>query len=86
MKVVVFVSIIILFGCMTATKQLYAEARDPDLLYRAKCTACHRVYPPRNYTYQKFQVYITRYGGGLSDEERQRLLDYLKENAKQERK
>jgi len=75
-----------LIGCVATTKQLYAEARDPDLLYRAKCTACHRLYPPQNYTYQEFQTYVTRYGKGLNDEERQRLLDYLKENAKQERR
>ncbi|MDP3790904.1 MAG: cytochrome c [Candidatus Omnitrophota bacterium] len=85
MKVVILVAIMILFGCAAATKQLNAQARDPDLLYRAKCTACHRLYPPQDYTYQKFQVYVTRYGSGLSDEERPRLLDYLAENAKQER-
>ena len=84
LKVVVLVSAMSLFGFMAATKQVDAEARDSDLLYRAKCTACHRLYPPQNYTYQKFQAYVTKYGRGLSDEERQRLLEYLKENAKQE--
>ena len=85
MKIVVLVFVMFLFGCMAATKQVNAEARDPDLLYRAKCTACHRLYPPRNYTYQKSQAYVARYGRGLSDEERRRLLEYLKENAKQGR-
>ncbi len=77
--------IIFLFGCMLAIKQTYAETQDADLLYRAKCAACHRVYPPEKHAYQKFQTYITKYGRGLSDEERRRLLKYLKENAKQER-
>lgn len=86
MKVVVLVSVIFLIGCVAMTKQVNAQARDTDLLYHAKCTACHRLYPIQNYTYQKFQIYVTRYGKGLSEEERQRLLDYLKENAKQERK
>ena len=85
MKAAILASVIFLLGCMAAAKQVNAEARDPDLLYRAKCAACHRVYPPQKYTYQKLQAYVTKYGKGLSDEERQRLLEYLKENAKQER-
>lgn len=85
MRVAVLASVMFLLGCIAAVKQINAEARDPDLLYRAKCTACHRLYPPRNYTYQKWEAYVARYGKGLSDEERQRLLEYLKENAKQER-
>ena len=85
MKAAILASVIFLLGCMTAAKQVNAGARDPDLLYRAKCAACHRVYPPQKYTYQKLQAYVTKYGKGLSDEERQRLLEYLKENAKQER-
>ncbi|MDP3788974.1 MAG: cytochrome c [Candidatus Omnitrophota bacterium] len=83
LKVVALVSVMYVFSCMAAAKQADAEERDPDLLYRAKCTACHRVYPPRKYTYQKLETYVTRYGKGLSDEERRRLLEYLKENAKQ---
>lgn len=85
MKAAILASVMFLFGCTAATKQINAEARDTDLLYRAKCTACHRLYPPQNYAYQKWDAYVTRYGKGLSDEERQRLLEYLKENAKQER-
>lgn len=73
-----------LSGCMAVPGQADAEARESDSLYRVKCTACHRLYPARKYTYQKFQIYVARYGKGLSDEERRRLLDYLKENAKQE--
>ncbi len=85
MRVAVLGFVMLLFGCMAATKPAFAEERDPDVLYRSKCTACHRVYPPQNYTYQKSLAYVTRYGRSLSDEERQRLLEYLKENAKQER-
>ncbi len=83
MKVVVLVSVMFLIGCAAATKQVNAQARNMDLLYHAKCTACHRLYPIQNYTYQKFQVYVTKYGKGLSDEERRSLLKYLKENARQ---
>lgn len=61
-----------------------AAAQDGDSLYRAKCAACHKVYPPQKYTYQKFETYVARYGKALSEEERQRLLGYLKENAKSE--
>lgn len=84
MKAVVLVFAMLLFGCMNMTKQVNAVTRDPDLLYRAKCTACHRLYPLQNYVYQKLQIYVARYGKGFSDEERQSILEYLKENAKQE--
>jgi len=84
-RVIVLGFAMLLFGCMAATKPAFAEERNPDLLYRTKCTACHRVYPPRNYTYQKLQIYVARYGKGFSDEERRSILEYLKENAKQER-
>lgn len=84
LKAAALVSAMLLSGCMAAAKPVFAEAQDPDLLYRAKCTACHRLYPPRKFTYQKFEAYITKYGKNLSDEERQGLLDYLKENAKQQ--
>ena len=86
MKAAVLVFIMLMFGCMGTIRQVNAAARDKDLLYRAKCTACHRLYQPQKHTYQKLQTYVIRYGKGLSDEERRRLLDYLKESAKQERK
>jgi len=79
----IFISCLI-FSCMDTVKQADAAAKNQDLLYRAKCAACHKVYPPQKYTYQKFQIYVTRYGKALSDEERRKLLDYLKENAKKE--
>lgn len=84
MGAVVLVFIILLSGCMTMTKQVNTATRSPDLLYRVKCAACHRLYQPQNHSYQKLQTYVTEYGRGLSTEERQRLLEYLKENAKQE--
>lgn len=84
MGVAVLVFAMLLVGCTSTTKQANAETPGPDLLYRTKCAVCHRLYPPRNHTYQKFQTYVTKYGKGLSAEERQRLLGYLKENAKQE--
>lgn len=59
-----------------------ADAKSSDTLYRAKCASCHRVYPPGNYTYEKFETYVARYGKGLEPEERGRLLDYLKESSK----
>lgn len=84
MRVPVLVFTIIFFCCLYAGKEISAEDQDADLLYRAKCASCHRVYTTKKYTYQKFQAYIIKYGRGLNDEERRRLLEYLKENAKQE--
>ncbi len=83
LRVSVLACVMLFFCRMYAAKEAYAQAQDPDLLYRAKCTSCHRLYPPQKHTYQKFQAYVIRYGKGLSDEERRRILEYLKENAKQ---
>ena len=85
MRKIILVFALPLFGCMAIPGKAYAEERESDSLYRAKCAACHRLYPARKHTYQKLQTYVTRYGRGLSDEERRRLLEYLKKNAKQER-
>lgn len=86
MRAAVLALTMVLFGCVSPPGEALAAGRDPDLLYRAKCAACHRVYPPRNYTYQKYLDYVAKYGKGMSHEERRELLEYLKENAKQEDK
>ena len=84
MGMIALALVMFLAGCTATTRPINTETQGPDLLYRAKCAVCHRLYPPENHTYQKFQAYVTKYGKGLNAEERQRLLGYLKENAKQE--
>lgn len=84
MGAVVSVFIILLSGCMAKTKQVNTVTPSRDLLYRVKCAACHRLYQPQNYLYQELQPYVIKYGRGLSAEDRQRLFEHLKENAKQE--
>lgn len=71
-------------GWLAAAGLARADPPGSDSLYRTKCTACHKLYPARKYTYQKLELYAARYGKGLNPEERSRLLDYFKENAKQE--
>lgn len=84
MRMTAPVLMMILLGCMYTAKQATAATQDEDLLYRAKCAACHRVYPPKKYTYQTLREHVTTYGKGLGGEERRRLLEYLRKNAKQE--
>lgn len=83
MKASVFVLAALLLVCMTATEQCESGSQEQDALYRTKCSACHRVYPPREHTYQILKEHVAKYGKGLNDDERQRLLEYLKENSKQ---
>jgi hypothetical protein len=85
MRKTILIFALSLFGCMAGSGQAEAGGQESDSLYRAKCTACHRLYPARKHTYRKLQVYVARYGKGLNDEERMRLLKYLSENAKEER-
>lgn len=82
MKAILFFLAALLPVCLAAAGQSEAKTQGPDTLYRAKCTACHRVYPPQEHTYQILEEHVARYGKGLDDEERRRILEYLKENAK----
>jgi hypothetical protein len=84
MKAVVFVLALILPAFMAATEQCEGKSQEPGTLYRTKCSSCHRVYPLKEHTYQVLKEDVATYGKGLNDDERQKLLEYLKENAKQE--
>lgn len=84
MKAAATILVIIPLVCIYTVKPAAAATQNADLLYRSKCAACHRVYPPEKYTYRTLQSRVATYGKKLGDEERRRLLKYLKENAKQE--
>ena len=55
-----------------------------DRLYRSKCTACHRAYPPSSRSAAMWGEVLPRMAAKarLSDAERARLLEYLQANAR----
>ena len=83
-KMMFFLFAVVVIWCAFFTGRAYAAIKNPDMLYRAKCASCHRVYPPKDYTYKKFQEQIAKYGKALSDDERGAISEYLKANAKHE--
>ena len=50
-------------------------------LYNAKCSSCHRLLPPGDYPADTWRDYVYKYGKRLPEVDRQRILDYLEQNA-----
>lgn len=55
-----------------------------DRLYRSKCAACHRAYPPASLTGGRWEDVLSRMAprARLTGAERELLLGYLKANAR----
>jgi mono/diheme cytochrome c family protein len=55
-----------------------------ERLYRSKCSACHRAYPPASRDRSSWAEVMAKMAprAKLSDEERAHVLDYLQSNAK----
>ena len=65
---------IALSGCVPE-----AEKSEGYKLYSAKCSSCHRLLPPENYTLEKLEEYIVKYGKEMTAEEKSKLFGFLKE-------
>ena len=63
-------------GCIPEDQ---AEKSEAFKLYSANCASCHRLLPPEDHSVEKFGEYINKYGKGMSAEEKERLLGYIKE-------
>ena len=68
---------LVTYGCVTE------EQSEAYKLYAAKCSSCHRLLPPENYTVEKFKEYIEKYGKEMTTEEKARLIGYLNEYKKE---
>ncbi len=55
-----------------------------DRLYRSKCSACHRAYPPSSRDRDAWATALAKMAprAKLSEAERARILEYLQANAK----
>ncbi len=55
-----------------------------ERLYRSKCSACHRAYPPASRDRAAWAEVLSKMAprAKLSDAERARVLEYLQANAK----
>lgn len=80
--ILTFSAALFLIGCTTTARQIKPVPSEAEILYRSNCSVCHRLRSPVLYTYQKLKEYVDKYSRGLSVEDRQALLQYLKESAK----
>lgn len=72
---------IILMTFVIVSSALAAEKRpltEGERLYRSKCASCHRLLPPKKYSDEKWEEYVIKYGKKIKEEERQKILEYLK--------
>ncbi len=60
-----------------------AGSGSADQLYRSRCSACHRAYPPSSRTAGSWAEVLAKMAprARLSDAERARILEYLQANA-----
>ncbi len=55
-----------------------------ERLYRSKCSACHRAYPPSSRDRERWAAMLSRMAprAKLSEQERALVLEYLQSNAR----
>jgi mono/diheme cytochrome c family protein len=70
-------------ACAGSPAQQGGQARG-ERLYRSKCAACHRAYPPASRDGAGWAEAVSRMAprAKLSDAERATVLEYLQSNAK----
>lgn len=77
-------SLLVAAACASAPP---APEASGDRLYRSRCAACHRLYPPQERTRDEWATQVARMAprAHLSDDDRARLLEYLQAHAKDAR-
>ena len=71
-----FVSVglfMLVYGC----HNIATEMSDGEKLYLAKCSSCHNVIAPSCYDKGEWRLHIDEYGGKMTVEEKQAVLQYL---------
>lgn len=68
----IFSAAILLAGCVPE------EQSEAYKLYSAKCSSCHRLLSPEEYSLEKLSEYIDKYGKEMTPEEKNKLLDGLR--------
>lgn len=76
----IFSAAILLSGCVPEDLPAgQAGKSEAYKLYSAKCSSCHRLLPPEDYSLEKLSEYIEKYGKEMTPEEKSRLNGFLKE-------
>lgn len=70
-------SYLFLCGCSTPANSVSSAESARKALYSAKCTSCHRLLPPQDYTIDTWRHYVEKYGKEMTGHEKKQVLDYL---------
>lgn len=66
----------LLLGCSGYMKG--AKISEGERLYRSRCSACHMLISRDALSGEGWELAVKRYGAKLKDEEKKKILDYLK--------
>lgn len=78
-------SYIFMYGCSSAIRENSMSA-DAASLYSSKCGSCHRLLDPQDYSASLWQYYVDKYGKKMTIQDKERVLNYLQQNAKDAQK
>jgi len=70
-------SYLFMCGCSTPANSVNPPESAAKSLYSSKCTSCHSLLPPQDYTVDTWRLYVEKYGKKMTQMEKQTVLDYL---------
>ena len=70
-------SYLFMCGCSTSANSGDFADSAAKSLYSSKCTSCHSLLPPQDYTVDTWRLYVDKYGKKMTQMEKQTVLDYL---------
>ena len=70
-------SYLFICGCSTPANSVNPPESAAKSLYSSKCTSCHSLLPPQDYTVDTWRLYVDKYGKKMTQMEKQTVLDYL---------
>lgn len=77
-------ALFIILTILAFSSVAFAAKKSPmtegERLYRRKCASCHRLLPPKKYSDEKWEEYVIKYGKKIKEQDKQKILEYLKEN------
>jgi len=74
-------SYLFMYGCSAPANSVDPSGASAKSLYSAKCSSCHRLLPPQDYTAEQWRHYVDKYGKKMTQLEKEIVLDYLEPRA-----
>lgn len=71
------VGLFILAAWIIGCENIDLHMSEAEMMYRTKCSSCHRVIEPGEYNMQEWTDYVDRHGSGLNAKEKGLVLEHL---------